>query len=133
MEIEVFTLCDAATDTYGKLNILGAFDTLMASTFPVVHAQCAIAVRIRYRRIEAGQHRLLLHLVDEDGHMILPAMDGTVTVAVPAGQASVVTNLVLQVQGLTLERIGEYALNLAIDGRQVASLPLFVRQIQQQA
>lgn len=129
MEIEIFTICDAATENYGKLNILGSFDTLMAKAFPVVHPQCAIALRIRFRRIEQGQHRILIHLVDEDGSMVLPAMDGNINVTVPPAEPSAVANLILQLQGMKLEKAGEYAINLAIDGRQVADLPLFVKHL----
>jgi hypothetical protein len=129
MDIEIFALCDAATDTYGKLNLLGAFDTLMTRDFPVAHPQCAIAVRIRFRRIESGQHRMVLHLVSEDGAMVVPPMDGTITINVPPTENSAVANLILQMQNLHFERSGEYAINLAIDGRQVASLPLIVRAL----
>ena len=37
MRLEIFTLCDAATDSVGKLNILGSFDTLWAREAPVSH------------------------------------------------------------------------------------------------
>lgn len=133
MDIEVFAICDAATDTYGKLNLLGAFDTLMAGTFPIVHPQCSIALRVRFRRIEQGQHRLTLHLVNEDGQMVIPPMEGTIGVQVPPNQTSAVANIILQLQNIQIEKPGEYAANLAIDGRQMGSLPVFVRQMQQQA
>jgi len=36
MRLEVFSLCDAATSEKGKLNILGAFDTIWVSKIPLV-------------------------------------------------------------------------------------------------
>ena len=42
MNIEVFSLCDAATvDVAGKLNVLGAFDTIGTGSMPTVYPQCA--------------------------------------------------------------------------------------------
>jgi len=58
MNIELFVLCDAATDQQGKLNILGAFDSLWAQKVPVSHPQCAVALRIRFSKIEEGEHNI---------------------------------------------------------------------------
>ena len=38
MDIQIAILCDAATDTHGKLNILGTFDTIYTSQLPAVQA-----------------------------------------------------------------------------------------------
>jgi hypothetical protein len=43
MNIQVAVLCDAATDDNGKLNLLGAFDTIYARELPAIHPQCAVA------------------------------------------------------------------------------------------
>jgi hypothetical protein len=51
MKVEIFTLCDAATtDAAGKLNILGSFDRLNATQTPVMHPQCALAIKLRFER-----------------------------------------------------------------------------------
>jgi len=129
MDVEVFALCDAATASPdGKLNILGTFDAVMAQSYPATHPQCSVAVRVRFRRIEQGSHRITLHVVDYDGHMVIPPLDATVQVNVPPSEPSAFANLVLNVQQLRLLAPGQYALNLAIDGREVGSLPLFARQ-----
>ena len=56
MKVEVFCLCDAATDNRGKLNILGTFDQIYSSKMPVVHPACAIALRMRFNKMEEGVH-----------------------------------------------------------------------------
>lgn len=126
MEIETFVLCDAATDYRGKLNILGTFDTIYASRMPVVWPHCALALRIRFTRIEEGQHRVRISFIDDDGKAVLPPMEGTVTVKFRTGISTVATNLVLNIDRLKLEKTGEYSIDLAIDGRQEMSLPLYV-------
>jgi hypothetical protein len=52
MNIEVYSLCDAATNDTGKLNLLGSFDTIRAKDMPVVHPQCSVALRVRFNSIE---------------------------------------------------------------------------------
>lgn len=128
MNIEVFSLCDAATIEAGKLNILGAFDTIWTVNMPVVHPQCAIALRVRFENIERGEHRVAVNFVDLDGGHIIPSANGTININFPEEQRSGSANLILNIQMLRLERYGEYSIDLAIDGRRETSLPLFVIQ-----
>ena len=129
MRVEVFSLCDAATvDASGKLNILGAFDTLWAGKVPVVHPQFAIALRVRFDQIERGEHKVTFNFVDFDGKHILPPATGIINVAFQDAQRSGSANSILNIQMVKLETFGEYAIDLAIDGRKEASLPLFVMQ-----
>ena len=126
MNIEVYSLCDAATNDTGKLNLLGAFDTIRAKDMPVIHPQCSVALRIRFESIERGGHKFAVNFVDLDGKNIMPPMNGAINVNFPDGQRSGSVNLVLNIQGLKLEKYGEYSIDLAIDGRREGSLPLFV-------
>ena len=126
MEIEVFALCDAATDYGGKLNILGAFDRIVARQFPVVHPHCAIALRVRFERIEEGEHPIRINIVDADGNSILPSVDGRIVVKFPDNIQSVCTNMVMNINGLKFESVGQYSIDLAINGRHEKSLPVNV-------
>ncbi|MFA5100825.1 MAG: hypothetical protein WC547_08085, partial [Candidatus Omnitrophota bacterium] len=72
-----------------------------------------------------------VNLVDVDGKHVLPAASGVIQVDVPEGQKSGAANLILNIQGLQLAQYGEYSVDLAIDGRDEASLPLFVKQAPQ--
>ena len=128
MNIEIYSLCDAATNDRGKLNILGTFDTIWTKNIPVIHPQCSVALRIRFDSIERGEHRITVNFVDLDGKNIVPQMNGAIRVDFPDGQRSGSSNLVLNIQGLRLEKYGEYSIDLAIDGRREGSLPLFVIQ-----
>jgi len=62
MNIEAFLLCDAATDQNGKLNVLGAFDNIFAKEMPTRHRACSIASRIRFSKIEAGDHTVKIFI-----------------------------------------------------------------------
>ena len=84
MYIEVMSLCDAATEAQGKLNILGTFDTIFSQKLPAVCSHCAVALRVRFSRIEKGEHKIKLNLVDEDGKPILPSLETSPKVDFPA-------------------------------------------------
>jgi len=126
MDIEIFTLCDAATESAGKLNILGTFDRLISRQLPTVHPHCAIALRVRFDRIEEGDHHVKINLVNDDGQAVFPGLDGNISVKMtPEGQ-SVCANLILNLNGLKFQKAGEYSIDLAIDGRHEKSLPMFI-------
>ncbi len=127
MDVEAFLLCDAATDQHGKLNVLGAFDTVFAKQVPAVHPACAVAARIRFSKVEQGEHVVRICVIDQDGKEVVPKLDGKVSVRVADDAASAVINLILNFQRLKLPDYGEYSVDLAIDGQQSASLPFFVR------
>jgi hypothetical protein len=132
MNIEVFSLCDAATvDVAGKLNVLGAFDTIWSANMPAVYPQCAIALRIRFEGFERGEHRVTVNFVNVDGKHIIPSAQGTSNIQFPDSQRSQSANLVLNLQMLKLTDYGEYSIDLNVDGKNEASLPLFVRERKQ--
>jgi len=129
MNIEVFSLCDAATvDAVGKLNVLGAFDTIWSANMPTIYPQCAIALRIRFENIEKGAHKVAVNFVDLDGKHIIPGANGMININSPEDQRSSSANMVFNIQMLKLEKYGEYSIDVAVDSRKEASLPLFVRQ-----
>ncbi len=141
MEIQVAVLCDAATDYGGKLNLLGAFDTIHAARMPAVHPQCSIALRMSFNKIEEGNHRIRINFVDEDGKSVLKARDAegqpvfkpielTLPVTVPDDTIFVSRNLVVNMQNIQFEKPGLYAVDLAMDGRQEGSIPLLVKHVE---
>jgi hypothetical protein len=132
MKVEIFTLCDAATvDAAGKLNILGSFDRLNAREAPVMHPHCALAIKLRFERVEAGQKRIRIAFIDPDGAAVMPTLDATAEVRFQGNESSSTVSLALGIQQLTLPRLDEYSIDLAVDGRQEASIPLFVGAPQQ--
>lgn len=127
MKVEIFTLCDAATvDAGGKLNILGSFDRLAARETPVVHPHCALAMKLRFERVEEGQKRIRITFIDSDGVAVMPPAEATAEVKFPGRESSSTISLALNINQLKLPRFGEYAIDLAVDGRHEASTPLFV-------
>ena len=128
MKVEIFTLCDAATvDAGGKLNVLGSFDRLHANETPVTHPLCALAIKMCFERLEEGQKRIRISFIDSDGKAVMPTLDAATQVAFPPDEHSVTACLVLQLQQMKLPNFGEYSIDLGVDGRQEASIPLFVR------
>jgi hypothetical protein len=130
VNVQVAILCDAATDDNGKLNLLGAFDTIYAQQLPAIHPQCAVALRVTFAAGDEGQHKLALNFIDADGHPIMPAMEIPVTVALPEDVHFVTRNFIVNIQQLKFVEAGLYSVDVLLDGRSQASIPLQVKLIQ---
>jgi hypothetical protein len=131
MNIQMAVMCDAATDYNGKLSILGAFDALYTAKLPAVHPQCSVAVRIVFDRSEEGMHQMRLNFVNEDGHSIMQPMEIPMDVAFPDDATFHSRNFVVNIQQLKLDEAGLYSVDVAVDERQAASIPLLVKQMEE--
>jgi hypothetical protein len=127
MNIQVAVLCDAATDDNGKLNLLGAFDTIYTQQLPAIHPQCSIAMRVTFFSEDEGKHNLQLNFVDADGHSIANFPPIPVEVTLPEDMHFGTRNFIVNLQQLKFDNPGLYSIDLSLDGKPQASIPLLVR------
>ena len=129
MDIQIAVLCDAATDSHGKLNILGTFDTIYTSQMPAVHPQCSIALRMTFSKGEEGKQNIKLNFVDEDGQPVMPAIPIAVEITVPEDSIFVSRNFIINIQQLKFDEPGLYSVDLSLDGQSQAGIPLLVKHV----
>jgi len=122
-------LCDAATDDRGKLNLLGAFDTICAPRMPVVHPQCAVALRLTFTTADEGAHRLQLNLMDADGRPIVPPLEIGFEIYLPEETHFATRNFIFNMQQVSFPAPGLYAVDIRMDGEALVSIPLQVRKL----
>jgi len=128
MNIQVAVLCDAATDDNGKLNLLGAFDTIYTPQLPATHPQCSIALRVTFSSGDEGKHTLRLNFVDADGHSIMPDFPPIpVEVVLPDDMHFGTRNFIVNIQQLKFENPGLYSIDISLDDQPQSSIPLLVR------
>ena len=131
MDLQIAVICDAATDNAGKLNILGTFDTIFVAQTPAKHPQCAVALRMSFSKVEEGAHKVRMSFMDEDGKTVMPVMEIPLDVRVPEDAIFVSRNILVNIHQLTLPKAGLYSVDIGLDGRQVGSIPLLVKTMQQ--
>ena len=127
MNIQVAVLCDAATNDNEKLNLLGAFDTIYAQQLPAVHPQCSVALRLTFTPGDEGHHQVTLNFVNADGRTIMPPMDLPVAVTLPDDAHFITKNFIINIQQLKFSEPGMFSLDVHLDGRPQASIPLLVK------
>jgi hypothetical protein len=128
MNVLVAVLCDAATqDSNSKLNILGAFDTIFASQMPAVQPQCAVALRATFAAEDEGQHKLALNFINADGRSIMPPIEIPLTIRLPEDTHFLSLNFPINIQQLQFPAAGLYSVDIRLDGKSQASIPLQVK------
>jgi hypothetical protein len=130
MRVDFAVACDyALVDQYGKLSVLGIFQHIWVAQFPTVHPRLHLVVRLKGKRTEVGQHRLVIRLVDEAGSQILSG-DGTVTFnEPPAGVVEIEAGTVLAFD-VPFRQAGRYQFEVSIDGQVETVVPITVSQAQ---
>jgi hypothetical protein len=133
MNIQVAVLCDAATDDNGKLNLLGAFDTIYAQQMPAVHPQCAVALRAAFQPGDEGTRKLTLNFINADGHSIMQGIELPVPVTLPDDAHFLTRNFIVNIQQLKFDEPGLYSVDVRLDDHSQASIPLLVKLVERPA
>lgn len=126
MKIEVFVICDAATDQNGKLNLLGTFDTIYSSKSPIVHPQFAIVARLRADPDEEGPHDFTVTILDQLENEIMSPVKGELEVIIPEPKKAARINLIINLNRVKFEKYGVYTVILRVDGKTIDHLPFYV-------
>ena len=126
MELQVVTLCDSASDYNGKLCVLGAFDTIFAQSLPVIHPQCAIALRLCFRPEDEKKTKLRISLINADGVDVIPPFEPVIEIGIPPEAVFVTRNLVMNLQRLSFQEEGEYSVDVRAGEEILQRVPLRV-------
>ena len=127
MKTELFTFCDFAQESGGKLTVVGTFDTIISHNFPCIHPQLSVVIRIRFDIWEFSSHSFRIEARDLDGEIHIEPVTGTIDVK-GAGNATAVSHLVFTITNLHFQLNGVVNFVLFIDDREIASLPLYIRK-----
>lgn len=126
MDIQVATLCDSAMDYNSKLCLLGTFDTIGSRAVPIVHPQCALALRVCFRNADEGDHQMTIRMVDASGKDLMQPLQANVDIRLPEGADFITRNMILNFQPLRFETGGTYSFEVIFNGETKASVPLRV-------
>ena len=127
MNTEVAFLCDSALEDRGKLHALGiGIDNLRGNALPMTHPRFVVVCIVRHSTMEAGERRLDIRLLDPDAQDTIPSVQRTITFANPVGVVDSRARIIVEVNGVTFQKAGPHAFHVAIDGNEMARLPISV-------
>lgn len=130
MKPVLFVLCDAATDSGGKLNILGIFDTFLAKEVPFTHPMFCIAIRLAAKAEDKGEHKIGINIVGENKKSIVPVLESKFKVVEKPSKPINSGNLIATLRDMKFEKIGDYSVLLTIDDKEIETLQFHVIQIE---
>lgn len=133
MEVTLALLADAANvSTDGKLNILGVFNALGGTSFPVVHPQIALVLRFEATRAEEGKTRQIeLQLADGDGQKMFK-IGAQLVIPQGAPGSPIRLNHILMLHGIQFPKPGDYVFNILVGDDQKAAIDLKLVEVKQQ-
>ena len=128
MNVNLAVLCDAANvSREGKLNILGEFDSIHVSTFPLVYPRWCSSCASRRTRPRPASTRLKLRLVDADGGDCVPPLQGEFATGARRSRACRCAPRRSSCRcTASASTAGHYSFELLVDGHHLRSLPLHV-------
>jgi len=126
MNIDFAFVCDYAEVTR-KINALGiGFDTIFAPNVPAKHSSFFLVLQLRANVVEAGEKKLEVHLIDEDGKDIIPTLRGKFNIPKPAAGTESVGRIAMQFSNVEFPRYGLYSLHAVVEGHEMVRVPLRV-------
>ncbi len=128
MKVLIAAVADHAWVENGCLSLCRAFDSISVDKFPYLLARMSVALRLLINRLEAGEHKLGISLTDADGHKLMNS-DIKINFQFPEGAVSDTSfSFALNGQNVTFQKPGDYVINILVDARIEASVPLYVRE-----
>ena len=126
MQLLVATLCDTAVENQGKLNVLGAFDAVIAQNFPANFAY-TLVLRFSFTAEDHGSHTFSIRLSDDSGAAgEQPPNEAQLQVNMPPGTKGFSTqNMIQPLQG-SVQKAGNYHFAVHFDGKVLARIPFRV-------
>jgi hypothetical protein len=128
MDVEILALCEAATASANRINILGVFNEVLATKEPILTPPYGLAARIRFDKGEEGSKKIQLAIVDSAKGEPVFSVDLTAEIRSNPDELSANLQIAGATPPLSLPHFGEYAIRLVIDGRLAKSIPLNVKK-----
>jgi hypothetical protein len=127
MQVDFAFLCDAATESGGKVHALGiGFERITVRSLPVIHPRAMAVVRFAFTRGDEGAHAFRVRVSDSDGQDVAPPVEGQVNLAVGEDDSGGKANMIVDLVQMELRAHGPHEVTVSIDGRAFVSLPFEV-------
>ena len=127
MNVSFVLFADAANISQeGKLHILGIFDAVHISQFPGLHPRATLVLGVKSTLSDRGVHGMVLSWVNPRGTELWSTEAKIEVGASPPGTTDVSMPVILQID-LPLDMLGDFRMNVTLDGQQQTGAVLHVR------
>ena len=132
METVLLLLADYANvSAEGKLNVMGVFDQLNATSFPTRHPEMHLVLRLRAELGEGGEaRRLTIKLLSQDGPEVASLPPRDFSFPEPGEGRMPDMNFIIKLRDTVFTEPGRYEFVVMVDKEHKGSVPIQVNQIE---
>jgi len=128
MQVDFAFICDYAEAT-NKINALGiGFDTILSHQVPARHPTFFLVIQMRANVVEAGEKNFEIHLIDDDGREIIPALKNRINIPRPLSGTESTGRIAMRFDNVEFPNFGSYSIHVLIEGHEMSRIPLRVGQ-----
>jgi hypothetical protein len=113
----------------GKLNVMGIFRNIYATSFPAQHPSMVLIVKLGAELGEYGDDRnLTIKLLDADAKELM-RFESAIKIPTPSGGQRPEVNAILALNGIVFPSPGRYQFSVQVDKDVKGHLPLDVLEV----
>ena len=128
MQVDFAFICDYAEAT-NKINALGiGFDTILSRQMPARRPTFFLVIQMRANVVEAGEKNFEIHLIDDDGREIIPALKNRINIPRPPSGTESTGRIAMRFDNVEFPKFGSYSIHVLIEGHEMSRIPLRVGQ-----
>ena len=126
LRVEMFTLCDGATEQDGRISLVGTYESICAASFPCVLPHVTVVLRVRFWPQDGCLHAFRLVLTNPDGKSLGVLVDVMASMQPFTDGRSTACNLIARLQDVQIEAPGEHTLDFYVDDKLEGRLPVSI-------
>ena len=73
---------------------------------------------------DEGDHEITLNFIDDDGKPKMPSIQSRINVQLPPDAYFLTRNLVINIQRLQFDDVGQFSIDVSADGEMLTRIPL---------
>jgi len=128
LHIEIFAVCDGASEQGGRLSLIGTYDTIGSGSFPFVVPQMTVVLRLRFWPGEARRHNVRLEVTSPDGQRAGSPLEGEMNLHPTDDDLTGAYNIIAHLRDTPIEEPGEHVIDFRLDDQLQGRLPICVRR-----
>ena len=122
MKVELFTLCEGAFNTNGRLTIVNTFEDIVSKEYPW-RGQLGLALKILFPRKESGGFDICVRIKPKDVEQPLHEIKGHLDINHKGEGKDVRLAMCTNIQGVVLTKPGEYEVVILVNGKVLQGYP----------
>lgn len=126
LRLEMFTLCDGATEQDGRISLVGTYESIYAANFPCVLPQVTAVLRVRFWPQDGSVHAFRLVLTSPDGKPLVVLLDAMTAMQPFSDDRSMACNVIARLQNVQIDAPGEHTFDFYVDDKLEGRLPVGV-------